>query len=133
MDIDALSDQTQSTYAFNARDEDTRWNGRNIRESEMVNLSVVTDFFSIKHELRRSLTQCKIQREFTMSRPPDESEASLSAGYDENRGAFIEGKWTWTWNDNNGKESLSDGNQGTAPSDPPDSGDRDFDNDASNE
>lgn len=130
MDIDALSEQTEATYAFNLVDESVRWNWRDIQKLEGISFPINMHIFSIKREAGRSLNDCKIYRKPTMSRPPDRSEITVKSGYDEDRGAFVEGTWTWTWDDKDDKETSSDNkNEGTTPSDPPDSRDRDSDKD----
>ena len=109
MEIDPLSEEIESTFGYHISSGAVRWNGRDIQALDKMALSANT------------------YRKLNMSRPPDESEASIEAGYDDKRGTFVEGKWTWTWKDKDDKETSSDGKEDAAPRDPPDSGDRDFD------
>jgi len=125
MDIDSLSEQVETTCTLDAADETVSWNGRDIQELE--GRSPFAGFLAVRQDAPHgSLHARRIQIKPNMARPPDESQASLEGGYDEKRGAFVEGKWTWTWKST---ESSSEKNEEPTRADPPDARDRDFDKD----
>lgn len=56
------------------------------------------------------------------ARVPDEGRLEIDGGFDQRRGAFVEGKLILTWTDKEDKNTPSD--QNIIPNDPPDSRDR---------
>ena len=107
MEIGEIVWPTGAAYDFDDRDANLREDYRGIQKTESCLMVLEDGFMGTGCLLPLSSTHT-IQVQPIMSRPPNNSEASIEAGYDEKRGAFIEGKWTWTWQDKEDGEPRSD-------------------------
>lgn len=125
MEIDTLLDQVETTYHLDKEEEiHSLWMGRSIRLNMDDRIQFAEEL--IKEEKNTSIhPQHKKDLQSRMTRACDQSHAEISGGYDDKRGCFIEGKWTWEWNDKSDKESSSQ-HEGRTREDSPDFSDRDF-------
>ncbi len=116
MEIGSLSEEIETAYALKEEEGSVCWNGRNVRQLEELGfLSASSPLFCARHQVFNSLHHRQGFIKPLMNRAPDESKASIEAGYDERRGVFVEGKWVWTWNDKDDQDL--DSNTGEAPRD----------------
>lgn len=95
MEIDDLLG-AEAFSQFDLEEAKGSWDGRGVAQlQEATHSRYLSD---------SSSTDLKSLRQLAMSRAPNKSEANIKGGYDEKRGAYIEGNWTWTWEDDSTEE-----------------------------
>lgn len=114
MEIDDLL-EVDAFSQFDVEEIKGSWNGRDVEQLQLAHSRYFSD---------SSLTDLESLTQLAMSRAPNKSEANLRGGYDEKRGAFIEGNWTWTWEDDSKEEPPVKEPQDTPSPNAPDSRER---------
>lgn len=133
--------ENESLDAFLTLKEDC-WNGRKVETASLgtycnafqalaqSNLIAIRTIFletmSSNPATRLPYSKEKLSRMLCMARAADRSDIIIEAGHDENRGTYIQGRLTWSWeNKDTDSSSENDRTQPPAQPDPPDSRDRD--------
>ncbi len=110
MSLDGISlEQTSSPDFFSTENTQVQWGEYGIQELDEKSQPAILRALNTRHQGHSTLQHRKEHIKPMMSRPPDTSEASVQTGYNKDDGFYVEGQWTWSWdNTSNDKEKSAD-------------------------